>query len=99
RSRLRGELVPVSLRSTVDRQTGMYRITGKITDAQGVELVKTLCKPGCLRCILWPVPEQETASAVPLPPQEIPLLCGEACNLFVAAARKVVKGIPLDQVE
>jgi len=34
-----------------------------------------------------------------LPTKEIPLLCGEACNLLVAAARRKVKGIPLDQVE
>ncbi len=99
RSHLRGDLVPVPLRSTVNRQTGMYRITGKITDGQGTDLVKSLCQPGCLRCILWPVPEQEAPPSVPLPENQIPLLCGEACSLFVAACRKVVKGIPLDQVE
>jgi len=99
RALLRGDLEAVPLRSTVNRQTGMYRITGKITDEQGTELVEKLCRPGCLRCILWPVPETGAPPSVSLPQNQIPLLCGEACCLFVAAARKVVKGIPLDQVE
>lgn len=99
RALLRKELDPVPLRSTLNRQTGMYRITGKLTDDQGSGLVETLCRPGCLRRILWPVSDQDACPTVTLPEKQIPLLCGEACNLFVAAARKVVKGIPLDQVE
>lgn len=94
RTFLTGQLLPVPLRSTVDRQSGMYRVTGKITDAQAADLVETLCKPGCLRKILWPV--SGTEPSVMLPTDRIPLLCGEACNLFVAAARKVVKGISTD---
>jgi len=99
RAQLAGRLTPVALRTTVNRQTGMYRIAGKISDGQAEDLVGRVCAAGCLRCRLWTVPE---GGAVPPPafsPQEIPLLCVEACNLLVAAARKVVKGIPLDQVE
>lgn len=99
RAHLEGRLVPVALRTTVNRQTGMYRIAGKISDEQAEELVGRVCAAGCLRSRLWTVPE---GGSRPLPAcagQEVPILCVEACNLLVAAARKVVKGIPLDQVE
>ncbi len=99
RALLCGDLRPVALRTTVNRQTGMYRITGKITDVQAAELVEAVCVPGCLRCRLWAIPEDVPPPAPGLPAKEIPLLCGEACNLLVAAARRKVKGIPLDQVE
>lgn len=99
RALLAGKLLPVSLRETVNRQTGMYRISGKITDEQGQFLVETLCRPGCLRQILWAIPPDVPHPPFSPKPGEIPLLCGEACNIFVACARKVVKGIPLDQVD
>lgn len=99
RAWLRGSLEPVPLRNTVNRQTGMYRISGKITDDQAASLVSTLCGGGCLRHILWPVAPDGAVTPPAESPGRMPLLCGEACNLFVAAARKVVKGIPLDQVE
>ncbi|MDX2080457.1 MAG: DR2241 family protein [Terrimicrobiaceae bacterium] len=100
RATLTGRLSAVPLRETVNRQTGMYRITGKISEDQAVSLRETLCKPGCLRRILWSVePAGDPPPAAEPAPYEIPLLCAEACNLYVAAARKVVKGIPLDQVE
>ena len=99
RALLTASLRPTPLRETVNRQTGMYRITGKITDEQGEALVNTLCRTGCLRNILWPVPADAPLPLIALPTGEIPLLCGEACCLVIAAARKVVKGIPLDQVE
>jgi sirohydrochlorin cobaltochelatase len=99
RSWLRGTLAPVSLRDTVNRQTGMYRIAGKITDEQAESLVATLCHGGCLRHILWPVAPDGMGSPPGDAPGHLPLLCGEACNLLIAAARKVVKGIPLDQTD
>lgn len=97
RAVLRSQLEGTPLRQTVNRQTGMYRITGKITDEQASDLVETLCTPGCLRHRLWTVNSPVQAPA-PVPGR-IPLLCAEACCLVIAAARKVVKGIPLDQVE
>jgi len=99
RALLSGSLRPVALRETVNRQTGMYRISGKITDDQGADLVETLCRPGCLRQILWAIPLDAPSPSFLPKAGEIPLLCGEACNIFVACARKVVKGIPLDQVD
>lgn len=99
RAWLRGDLRPVALRTTVNRQTGMYRITGKITDSQAAELIKDVCVAGCRRCRLWAIPEDATPPPANLAEREIPLLCGEACNLLVAAARRKVKGLPLDQAE
>ncbi len=81
------ELDPVPLRATLGRQTGMYRVTQKLTDEQARELVDSFCAQ-CLKCRLWD--DQR-----PLPaPDEMPLLCHEACNLLVAEARKVVKAAP-----
>jgi sirohydrochlorin cobaltochelatase len=99
RALVRGTLSPTPLRHTVNRQTGMYRITGKITDEQGSELISVLCQTGCLRKILWPVNPDAPYPDAGSVEGRIPLLCTEACCLFIAAARKTVKGIPLDQVE
>lgn len=82
------------LRETLQRQTGMYRVTGLLTDPEAQELVATHChEHRCLRQILWQIDD-----ATPLPLQKsappagaIPLQCCEACNLLVAAARPVVK--------
>ena len=79
-----GELWPVAFRETLARQTGMYRITQKITDEQARAMIDSFCA-GCLKCRLWDAQTvSESAGA-------IPLLCQEACNLLVAEARKVVK--------
>ena len=52
----------------------------------------------CLRRILWPLtasqPMANEAASKTQPnhaPNAIPLLCSEACNLLVAAARETVK--------
>ena len=83
-SQLLGALRPVPFRETLNRQTGMYRVTQKITDAQARTIIDSFCA-GCLKCRLWEAqtPPDNTAS--------IPLLCQEACNLLVAEARRVVK--------
>ena len=97
----RGEIAPVELRETLARQTGMYRITQKLTDEQAQRLVAKQCRSngGCLKTILWRIsagvsvpllpPEKFRADATPA--DAIPLLCQEACNILVAAARKMVK--------
>jgi sirohydrochlorin cobaltochelatase len=104
----RGELRTTALRETLGRQTGMYRVTAKITDEQADELVGNFCRSdvGCLRTIRWKRDAEGTAPSALLPQEKydpahdqtgrgeaaIPLLCQEACNLLVAEARKVVKG-------
>ena len=80
-----GELRPVAFRETLGRQTGMYRVTQKITDEQARAMVDAFCA-GCLKCRVWDG-QQPVDDA-----RGIPLLCQEMCNLLVAEARKVVKG-------
>lgn len=99
---LRGSLAPTTLRETLDRQTGMYRVTQLLRDDQASELVARCCSSdgGCLRTILWDLsPAVPLASLPPskltlegFPSDRIPLLCRELCNLVVAAARPVAKG-------
>ena len=82
------------LRETLQRQTGMYRITGLLTDDEVQDLVETYCcDDRCLRKILWPVNETAPLRLQKRPAERgtIPLNCCEACNLVVAAARTVVK--------
>ena len=116
----RGEITPVDLRQTLTRQTGMYRVTQKLTGLQAEELAGRFCQShsGCLRTILWTIdgkipqkylpgskfdPKADEvaergqkhtkdgrAGTRPYRPV-IPFLCVEACNLFVAEARKIVK--------
>ena len=101
-SALRGSLDPTSLRETLDRQTGMYRITQLLRDDQASELVARCCNSdgGCLRTILWDLAPGVPLTSLPasklslegLPSDRIPLLCRELCNLVVAAARPIAKG-------
>ena len=104
----RGALNTTPLRSTLARQTGMYRVAANITDEQADQLVGDFCRSngGCLRTIQWKRDAAGAAASSLLPPQKfdpahdqtgrgepvIPLLCQEPCNLLVAAAREVVKG-------
>jgi sirohydrochlorin cobaltochelatase len=50
-----GDLETTALRETLDRQSGMYRVAAKISDAQINDLVAGFCRSdvGCLRTILW----------------------------------------------
>ncbi|MCB1097981.1 MAG: hypothetical protein KDN22_20590 [Verrucomicrobiae bacterium] len=99
-----GKIAPMHLRQTLNRQTGMYRVTGLIRDEEATALVQEACAPeNCRRKILWeisedlPVPlvREKRLEASPAPgvelPENVPLLCCEACNILVAAARAVVK--------
>ena len=99
-SHTRDELMPVPLRTTLGRQTGMYRVTQKITDAEAQAMVGDFCRSdgGCLKHILWPL--EPGMPITTLPPEKRspatapgvwPLLCHEACNLLVAKARELVK--------
>lgn len=101
-------LSTTSLRETLDRQSGMYRVAAKISDEQIDDVVGNFCKSagGCLRTISWKCDKHGVIPSTKLPPEKfdpeqdqtgrrentIPLLCQEACNLLVAACRKAVKG-------
>jgi sirohydrochlorin cobaltochelatase len=84
-----GNLEVVSLRETLGRQTGMYRVTQRIADQQARETVDRFCA-GCLKQRLWEI-DGSNPNPPDLSPDQIPLLCHDACNLLVAEIRKVVK--------
>ena len=102
-------LATTALRETLERQTGMYRASAKISDDQANALVGNFCRSdgGCLRTILWKrdqngaVPSTQLPSEKFDPPHDqtglggrvIPLLCQEACNLLVAEARRIVRPV------
>jgi sirohydrochlorin cobaltochelatase len=104
-----GKLKTTSLRETLSRQSGMYRVAAKISDQQIDGLVGDFCcsDGGCLRTILWRRDQDETIPSNKLPPEKfdpavdqtgksqkcIPLLCQEVCNLLVAACREKVKAV------
>ncbi len=96
----RGELPAVPFRETLARQTGMYRVTQKITDEQAQQMIGAFCQSdgGCLKRLLWPLAPGTPITTLPAEkfspdaaPGAMPLLCQEACNLLVAKAREVVK--------
>lgn len=96
-ARQAGKLTATPLRVTLERQSGMYAVVRKLTVEQAGEVISQLCCGAvpCLRRKIWSLtsdgPALEAASGA-TPDREIPLLCSEACNLFVAAGRRVVKG-------
>ncbi len=67
-----GRLVATPLRETLGRQTGMYRVTAKITDEQADALVGRFCRSdgGCLRTILWRRDAAGTVASTRLPPEK-----------------------------
>ena len=87
----RGELPPVSLRNTLDRQTGMYRFAGTINDQMANRIMREVCSPGCLRKIAWPIDDQCAVSRIKPNERYIPALCTEACTFAVSTARELVK--------
>jgi sirohydrochlorin cobaltochelatase len=94
RAVLLGEKISPPLRETLNRQTGMYRITGLLTRDEATRITSSLCAPGCLRQILWPL-ESSDANPKPLEPEgRIPLFCTNICSLFLGEARAAVKARP-----
>ncbi len=59
-----GELPTTSLRETLSRQTGMYRIAATISDEQIDGVTADFCRSdgGCLRAILW---KRDSGGALP----------------------------------
>jgi sirohydrochlorin cobaltochelatase len=104
-SRQNGALQPVPLRETLERQTGMYAVTRRISDEDADRLAGSFCESGagCLKTILWQIRAGRNLAS--LPPEKfdlsenqtgdmaraLPMLCQEACNFFVAEAREWVR--------
>jgi sirohydrochlorin cobaltochelatase len=91
-SHLRDTLEPVPLRETLDRQSGMYRVTQKISDAGARTTIDRFCA-GCLKQRLWEI-DRPNPTPPQISPLSIPLLCHEACNLLIAEIRKLVRAGP-----
>jgi sirohydrochlorin cobaltochelatase len=68
----RGQLSTTPLRETLDRQSGMYRVAAKISDAQIDDLVADFCRSngGCLRTILWTRDQSGATASTKLPKQK-----------------------------
>jgi hypothetical protein len=85
----RGANPPVThYREYVNRQSGMYRLTAKLTDAQAAEVARQICAPAqCLKLRLWTVPglAPDAASAKSLIP------CLEPCAVLMEAARVAMR--------
>ena len=66
------QLRTTPLRETLDRQSGMYRITAKISDDQIDDLVGNFCRSdgGCLRTILWKRDQRGTIASTKLPKEK-----------------------------
>ncbi|MGB6222468.1 DR2241 family protein [Haloferula sp.] len=97
-----GELDVEHLRDKLNRQTGMYKFAKNISDAGAQKLVQKVCGPSncCVKDIRWqidaetPLEESEASrynGIVGDTEKAIPLFCREACNHFVAEARKASK--------
>lgn len=95
---------PVDLRETVNRQTGMYRVSGRITNKQADTLIGEACAAkNCLKTITWRIEPDYPISTLHAGKTDlshdllergtgfIPLPCEECCNILVAAARETVK--------
>jgi sirohydrochlorin cobaltochelatase len=101
----KGSLQPVPLRDLLGRQTGMYRFANGITDPQASEIIAHCCATAtkCLRRIVYPLDATQPLSGpaesklgpdsghLPGQANAIPLLCMEACNHIVSAARKAAR--------
>ena len=96
RAVLRGEKIAPPLRKTLNRQTGMYLITGLLTRDEAARIIGSLCQPGCLRQILWPIESADPGPAPAAPEGRIPLFCTNPCSHFLGKAREAVKARPIE---
>ena len=95
-----GRAAPIPLKQTFARQTGMYRITQLLDEDDCRAVVAATCgyDSCCRRRITWDLspgvplgclPARKTITTAP--PEELPILCLEACGVLVAAARAHIK--------
>jgi sirohydrochlorin cobaltochelatase len=67
-----GQLRTTSLRDTLDRQSGMYRVAAKISDSQIDHVVADFCRSNgrCLRTILWKRDARGAIASTKLPKEK-----------------------------
>jgi len=101
-----GRLRTTPLRETLDRQSGMYRIAAKISDAQIDDLVPDFCrsKDGCLRTILWKRDQRGAIASTRLPKEKFdptwdqvqaPVEAGASAFAKATAGKAILATIPL----
>lgn len=75
-----GQIKTTSLRETLDRQSGMYRVAAKISDAQINDVVADFCRSdgGCLRTILWKRDRKGAVASTKLPDEKFDPSCDQA---------------------
>jgi sirohydrochlorin cobaltochelatase len=78
-----GYLKTTSLRETLDRQSGMYRVAAKISDPQINDLAADFCRSdsGCLRTILWKRDRNGVIASTKLPKEKFDPACDQATAL------------------
>lgn len=90
-----GRLEVTSYRDCTARQTGMYRITTKLTDEQAQRVTACCCSDGeCLKLPLWDIDEkQKLKLSKPKGNDANRLLipCPEPCGLLLSFARKAAR--------
>ena len=90
----KGNLQTTSLRDTLDRQSGMYRVAAKISDAQIDDVVADFCRSngGCLRTILWKRDARGTIASTKLPTEKFDPACDQvsALNHRVSTAQATI---------
>ena len=74
------KLETTSLRETLDRQSGMYRVAAKISDSRINDLVADFCRSdgGCLRTILWKRDREGAIASTKLPKMKFDPACDQA---------------------
>jgi len=74
-----GRLRTTSLRDTLNRQSGMYRVAAKISDSQTDDVVADFCRPdgGCLRTILWKRDVDGAIASTKLPKEKFDPTCDQ----------------------
>lgn len=103
-AKVEGRLHRTSLKEYLGRQTGMYRVTGKLENPVLEQVVARTCESesGCLRNIHWSLDERQGVTTLPAEKFEvreteseevieIPVICVEPCSLLLGAAREEAK--------
>ncbi len=90
-----GQLRTTPLRETLARQSGMYRIAAKISDAQIDDLVGEFCQSndGCLRTILWKRDQRGAIASKNLPRGKFDPACDQI--RAICGPRSATAAIPL----
>jgi hypothetical protein len=76
------QLKTTPLRDTLERQSGMYRVAAKISDAQIDDLVSNFCRSDgrCLRTILWKRDQEDAIASTKLPKEKFDVACDQAAT-------------------